>query len=151
MDIDSLRKVVSALDVLVVRGGSTTPPEAGRKGGGEMEQSRSNGLILFVVGATVALVCTFADELGLGTPGSGFGWAQGLGTFVGSLGIIAGSYLSGFEGRYLAAAGIAVVILFLAWDKIGLGRPGFGCAHSIALFTGAAVAGIGFYLMKKGS
>ena len=116
-----------------------------------MERSRSNGIILLAVGVVLALISGLADELGIGTLRSGFGWAQGLGTFLGSLSIIVGAYLTRFEGKYLAAAGVAGVILLLVWDKIGLGGPGFGCAHSTALFTSAAVAGIGVYFMKKGS
>ncbi|MFN3466116.1 MAG: hypothetical protein ACK4WF_00235 [Candidatus Brocadiales bacterium] len=116
-----------------------------------MERSRSNGIVLVVAGAVLALVAGFADEIGLGARRTGFGWAQGLGTFLGSISIIVGVYLSRYEGKYLTAAGTIGVIIFLVWDKFGLGGPGFGCAHSIALFTSAAVAGIGVYFMRKGS
>lgn len=116
-----------------------------------MGRSRSNGIILVVAGVVLALVSGFADEIGLGAPRSGFGWSQGLGAFLGSVCIIAGVYLSRYEGKYLTAAGTSAVILFLVWDKFGLGGPGFGCAHSIALFTAAAVAGIGVYFMREGS
>lgn len=116
-----------------------------------METSRSNGIILIAVGVVVAFVAGFADELGLGASGSGFGWSQGLGTFLGALGVIAGVYLARFEGKYVTTAGIIMVIFFLLWDRIGWGSPGFGCAHSIALFTGAAVSCVGIYSMRKGS
>ena len=116
-----------------------------------MERYRTNGIILVVVGVVLAFVAGFADEVGIGAPGSGFGWSQGLGTSLGALGVIAGVYLAGFEGKYVTAAGIIMVIFFLLWDRIGLGRPGFGCAHAIALFTGAAVSCVGIYSMRKGS
>lgn len=116
-----------------------------------MERYRTNGIILVVVGVVLAFVAGFADELGIGAPRSGFGWSQGLGTSLGALGVIAGVYLARFEGKYVTAAGIIMVILFLLWDRIGLGRPGFGCAQSIAIFTGAAVSCVGIYSMRKGS
>lgn len=116
-----------------------------------MERSRSNGIILIVAGVVLAFIAGFADEMGIGAPRTGFGWSQGLGTFLGALGIIAGVYLARFEGKYVTTAGIIMVIFFLLWDRIGLGRPGFGCAHAIALFTGAAVSCVGIYSMRKGS
>lgn len=116
-----------------------------------MERYRTNGIILIGVGVVLAFVAGFADEMGIGAPRSGFGWSQGLGTSLGALGVIAGVYLARFEGKYVTAAGIIMAILFLLWDRIGLGSPGFGCAHSIALFTGAAVSCVGIYSMRKGS
>jgi hypothetical protein len=121
----------------------------GRKGGEQMERNRSNGILLVVAGAALALISAFAYELGLGD--KAYGWLQGLGTFLGSIIILAGVYLTNFEGKYLTATGIAMVVLFLAWDKLGMGEPGFGCAHSIALFTGVGIACIGIYFIRKGS
>jgi hypothetical protein len=114
-----------------------------------MERFRSNGLILLVVGAAVALISAFAYEIGIGD--KPFGWAQQLGTLLGCLAIIAGVYLAKFEAKYVAAAGIALAILFLGWDKIGLGEPGsgFGPAHTLALITAVAVACLGLYSMRK--
>lgn len=114
-----------------------------------MEKARSNGIILMVAGAIFALVSAFADELGLGVPG--YSWQQGLCTFLGSLGVIVGAYLTRFDGKYLTAAGLAVVVIFLAWEKIGLGGPGLSCPRAIALFTGVAVACTGIYFIRKGS
>ncbi|HHT9155052.1 MAG TPA: hypothetical protein ACFYD5_04485 [Candidatus Tripitaka sp. YC43] len=116
-----------------------------------MERPRTDGIILIVVGVVLAFVAGFADVLGLGGPRYEFGWLQGLGTSLGALGIIAGVYLARFEGKYVTAAGIIMVILFLLWDRLGLGSPGFGCVHSIALFTGVAVSCVGIYSMRKGS
>lgn len=113
-----------------------------------MERSRSNGILLVVAGAALALISAFGDEIGLGAPG--WGWAQGLGAFVGSLIVLAGVYLTKFDGKYITAAGIAMVVFLLAWDKFGLGGPGFGCGHAIALFTGLGVACIGIYFIRKG-
>ncbi len=114
-----------------------------------MERPRSNGIILMIAGTIYALVSAYADELQLSAPG--YSWLQGLNTFLGSLGIIVGAYLTRFEGKYLAALGAVVVLVFLVWDRIGLGTPGFGCPHSIAIFTGVVVACIGVYFMKKGA
>jgi hypothetical protein len=39
---------------------------------------------LIVVGLVLLVVSLFADQLGLGASGSGFGWKQLLGTIVGA-------------------------------------------------------------------
>ncbi len=111
-----------------------------------MEGASRIGIIILVVGVVVALLSAFADEAGVGAPGSGFGRTQLLATVLGCVILLAGVYLSGLSGLYIAAAGILMVVLLLIIDKVGVGAPGFGSAQLIALLTGAGVVGIGGYL-----
>lgn len=113
-----------------------------------MERSRSNGIILIIAGCVLAAVSAKADAIGLG--GSpGFGWMQGLATFLGALGIISGAYLSKFDGRLLVAAGLLIAVSALAADRVGLGAGGFGCLQGIGLFLGLAIGSMGAYFIKK--
>ncbi len=111
-----------------------------------MEGVSRIGIIILLVGVVVALLSAFAEEIGVGTPGSGLGWAQLLTTILGCVAILAGVYLSGLNGQYVAAAGLLIVVLLLIIDKVGVGAPGFGGAQLIALLTGVGVVGIGGYL-----
>lgn len=55
------------------------------------EQIRDTALVIVVIGVLVMLVSIFADPLALGTPHTGFGWKQMLGTAFGA--IVAGAGL----------------------------------------------------------
>jgi hypothetical protein len=56
------------------------------------EQLRLGAYAILVFGVVLLLASLFADPLAIGTPHSGFGWKQVLGTLVG-LAITAGGYL----------------------------------------------------------
>ena len=58
-----------------------------------MSQSRVLAIVFIVVGALLALVSAFADIIGLGAPGSSFGWKQLLGTVLGIIALVAGIVL----------------------------------------------------------
>jgi hypothetical protein len=58
-----------------------------------MSQSRVLAIVFIVVGALLALVSAFADFIGLGAPGSSFGWKQLLGTVLGIIALVAGIVL----------------------------------------------------------
>jgi hypothetical protein len=58
-----------------------------------MSQSRVLAIVFIVVGALLALVSAFADLIGLGAPGSSFGWKQLLGTVLGIIALVAGIVL----------------------------------------------------------
>jgi hypothetical protein len=119
------------------------------KGGVIMGSPNRLGIVILLVGVVVALVGAFADEIGVGAAGSGFGWAQLPATILGCIGIIAGIYLAGLNAVYVVAIGVLMVISLLVIDKAGLGGPGFGTAHVIGLLTGLGVAFVGGYLMMS--
>ena len=58
-----------------------------------MSQARILAIAFIVVGALLALVSVFADAVGLGAPGSTFGWKQLLGTVLGAIILVAGVIL----------------------------------------------------------
>ena len=58
-----------------------------------MSQARILAIAFIVVGALLALVSVFADAVGLGAPGSTFGWKQLLGTVLGVIILVAGVIL----------------------------------------------------------
>lgn len=58
-----------------------------------MSQARMLSIVMIVVGLVLAVVSAFADQIGLGTPGTVFGWRQLLGTVVGIAILIAGAIL----------------------------------------------------------
>jgi hypothetical protein len=41
-------------------------------------------IALFIIGLALLIVALFADRLGFGAAGSGFGWKQMIGTIVGA-------------------------------------------------------------------
>jgi hypothetical protein len=55
------------------------------------EQPRLAAYAVIIVGALLLLASLFADPLALGQPGTGFGWKQLLGSFLG-IAIAAGGY-----------------------------------------------------------
>ena len=58
-----------------------------------MSQARILSIVMIVVGLVLAVISAFADQIGLGAPGSTFGWKQLLGTVVGIAILIAGAIL----------------------------------------------------------
>lgn len=58
-----------------------------------MSQARMLSIVMIVVGLVLAVVSAFADQIGLGAPGSTFGWKQLLGTVIGIAILIAGVIL----------------------------------------------------------
>lgn len=58
-----------------------------------MSQARILSIVMIVVGLVLAVVSAFADKIGLGAPGSTFGWKQLLGTVIGIAILIAGAIL----------------------------------------------------------
>lgn len=58
-----------------------------------MSQGRVLALVFIVIGVLLALVSAFADQVGLGAPGSGFGWKQLLGLVLGIILVVAGVLL----------------------------------------------------------
>ena len=58
-----------------------------------MSQARLLAIAFIVVGALLALISAFADQIGFGAPGSTFGWKQLLGTVLGAILLVAGVIL----------------------------------------------------------
>lgn len=58
-----------------------------------MSQGRVLALIFILVGLLLGLVSAFADQVGLGAMGSGFGWKQLLGLVVGVILVVVGIVL----------------------------------------------------------
>lgn len=58
-----------------------------------MSQGRVLALIFILVGLLLGLVSAFADQVGLGAMGSGFGWKQLLGLVVGVILAVVGIVL----------------------------------------------------------
>ncbi len=58
-----------------------------------MSQGRLLAIAFIVVGALLALVSAFADQIGLGAAHSGFGWKQLLGVVLGIIILVAGIIL----------------------------------------------------------
>ena len=58
-----------------------------------MSQGRLLAIAFIVVGALLALVSAFADQIGLGAPHSTFGWKQLLGVVLGIIILVAGIIL----------------------------------------------------------
>lgn len=58
-----------------------------------MSQGRILALAFIVVGLLLGLVSAFADQMGLGAGGSGFGWKQLLGLVVGVILLVVGIVL----------------------------------------------------------
>lgn len=58
-----------------------------------MSQGRVLALVFIVIGVLLGLVSAFADQIGLGAPGSGFGWKQLLGLVLGVILLVAGVIL----------------------------------------------------------
>lgn len=57
------------------------------------EQVRIGAFAILVFGVILTVASLFADPLALGTPGSGFGWKQMLGTALGVLFAAGGFWL----------------------------------------------------------
>jgi len=58
-----------------------------------MSQGRLLAIAFIVVGALLALVSAFADQIGLGAAHSNFGWKQLLGVVLGIIILVAGIIL----------------------------------------------------------
>ncbi len=53
-------------------------------------------------------------------------------------------------GRILFTVGVLLLIISLLVDVVGLGpSPGFGLRQIIGSIVGLALAGVGFWLMRK--
>ncbi|MGN6812872.1 MAG: hypothetical protein ACTHMP_18565 [Thermomicrobiales bacterium] len=63
-----------------------------------MSQGRLLAIAFIVVGALLALVSAFADQIGLGAPHSTFGWKQLLGVVLGIIILVAGIILLRQDG-----------------------------------------------------
>lgn len=114
-----------------------------------MERIKTDGLLLIIAGAVLGVVSAKADTLGLGVPG--YSWEQGLGTFMGALGVIYGTYLLRLDGRLLVLLGLAIVGLAMIPDIVGASAPGIQCPQGIAIFVGAAVFLMGVNALKTQS
>lgn len=106
-----------------------------------MERTRTDGLLLIIAGAVLGVVSAKADAIGLGVPG--YSWEQGLGTFIGALGVIYGTYLLKLDARVLVLLGLVVAGLAMLVDIAGMSAPGVQCPQGIAIFVGAAIFLIG--------
>ena len=58
-----------------------------------MSQARILAIAFIIVGALLAVVSALADQIGLGAPGSTFGWKQLLGLVLGAIILVAGVIL----------------------------------------------------------
>ena len=53
-------------------------------------------------------------------------------------------------GRILLIAGVLLLLVSLLADVVGLGlSPGFGWKHIVGSIAGLALAGVGFWRMRK--
>lgn len=117
-----------------------------------MENKKTLGIVLLVVGVVVMAVSLFANQFGIGVTAV-FGYKQSLGAVLGAVIAAAGFFWTTnnakLTGTLLLAGGAILLLASLFADMFGFGTPGFGYNQVIGAVAGILSAAVGYFLMSR--
>ena len=117
-----------------------------------MENKKTLGIVLLVVGVVVMAVSLFANQFGIGVTAV-FGYKQSLGAVLGAAMAAAGFFWTTnnakLTGILLLAGGVILLLASLSADLFGFGTPGFGYNQVIGAVAGILSAAVGYFLMSR--